>query len=663
MILLLLALPHLSIYAEREGVHCSVITDQDGDEVILMESEWISMHLLPRMQAIIHRFVFRPTGNDIVEALHAKIRMMGGGILMDCFWEQDWRFQELKEKPYPYRITKTGPDEAQVVFETDIVGWVGSDGSGVISKLLSNLTLRRTVTLKSGQPFFRFDFEFINNDRYAKRPTFWPHNSSIITVDGEESVLRPSARGILPIRGLWGEMGIKGEHYIQDFNQGWSVRIARQRREGVAFLMDYDYIMMLYNNANGTVEWMYDSILSFKKQPWRGRIYILPIIGLSHVHFANEYFICQLKPRRGEGKLIVDFHVTSSYEKVAQVTFNTKVEYNLLDENPQSVRMKPITIDGIGIEPSRGRREIELDVPDPLAFDITAFVELPDGNFKKFNFQTYYSGDFDSGQGRNKRRDGKTVKTFRKAVRKPKVPAIPIGLKINRKDFNAFGIFGLGTYRLHLKEAVESIPNAKLEIGYCTGRDAYGYGLGDFPYDYDRLFKYRVLLFSNIQDKEFRGIGASILMPWLKGGGGLVISGGEYAFAYELPEHEINQYYPIQPGANNLKKGALQLQAPKMKGHPIFQDIDLSKLPYLFYCHDVQIKEGAKASVLMNVGDFPFIVEQKTGSQITMVVTANHFGIASEFGGKQHLRHWSEWPKLYSNIVKYAAGDFDKTKD
>ena len=100
MILLLLALPHLSIYAEREGVHCSVITDQDGDEVILMESEWISMHLLPRMQAIIHRFVFRPTGNDIVEALHAKIRMMGGGILMDCFWEQDWRFQELKEKPY-----------------------------------------------------------------------------------------------------------------------------------------------------------------------------------------------------------------------------------------------------------------------------------------------------------------------------------------------------------------------------------------------------------------------------------------------------------------------------------------------------------------------------------------------------------------------------------
>ena len=67
-------------------------TDQDGDEVVLMESEWISMHLLPRMQAVINRFVFRPTGNDIVELLTPKIRMLGGGILMDCLWEQDWRF-------------------------------------------------------------------------------------------------------------------------------------------------------------------------------------------------------------------------------------------------------------------------------------------------------------------------------------------------------------------------------------------------------------------------------------------------------------------------------------------------------------------------------------------------------------------------------------------
>ena len=132
--------------AETEGVHCSVVIDQDGDECVLLESEWISMHLLPRLQAVINRFVFRPTGNDIEEPLHPKIRMMGGGILMDCLWEQDWRFQELKEKPYPFKITKNGPEEGQVVFETDIIGWIGSDNSGIISKLLSNITLPVSYT-------------------------------------------------------------------------------------------------------------------------------------------------------------------------------------------------------------------------------------------------------------------------------------------------------------------------------------------------------------------------------------------------------------------------------------------------------------------------------------------------------------------------------------
>ncbi|MBI2192588.1 MAG: hypothetical protein HYU36_11450 [Planctomycetes bacterium] len=638
-------------------MHCSVVTDQDGDEVVLMESEWISLHLLPRMQAIINRFVFRPTGNDIVEALHPKIRRMGGGLLMDCLEEQDWRFQELKEKPYPYKITKTGPEEGQVVFETDIVGWVGSDGSGIISKLLSNLTLRRTVTLRSGQPFFRFDFEFINRDRYAKRPTFWPHNSSIITLDGDETVLRPSERGILSIRGPWGGRNLTGEHYIFDFNHGWSVSMAHERKEGIVYLMDYDYVRELYNCLNSTVEWRYDSILSFQDTPWKGHIYILPIIGLSDVHYANEYFICQLNPKREEGKFVLEYRLASSYEKVAQITFNARLEYNLLEESPQSVKLKPVIFDSIGIEPVSRRVDLELDAPDPLALDLTAFVELSDGTLKTFNFETYYAGEYKGPTGPNSRRDGKPVKLLRRPVRRPRVPDVPAGLVLNRKDFNVFAVFGLGTMRLRLKEIVESIPGVKLDIGYCTGSDATGYGLGDFPYDYDRLFSYRVLLFSNIQDKEYRSIGASILLPWLQAGGGLVISGGEHAFTYELREHEINAYYPVEFKPGNLRKGACQLQQPEVQDHPIFRDLDLTDLPYLFYCHDLALKEGSDARVLMKVGGYPLIIEKRTGEQITMVVTANHFGTASDFEGKTHLRHWKEWPKLYAQIVRYAAHD------
>jgi hypothetical protein len=61
----------------------------------------------------------------------------------------------------------------------------------------------------------------------------------------------------------------------------------------------------------------------------------------------------------------------------------------------------------------------------------------------------------------------------------------------------------------------------------------------------------------------------------------------------------------------------------------------------------------------MKVGEKPFIVEKRTGAQITMVVFVNHFGAPGEFGGATHVRAWSEWPKLYANIVRYAAHDLE----
>ena len=642
--------------AETEGVHCSVVIDQDGDECVLLESEWISMHLLPRLQAVINRFVFRPTGNDIEEPLHPKIRMMGGGILMDCLWEQDWRFQELKEKPYPFKITKNGPEEGQVVFETDIIGWIGSDNSGIISKLLSNITLRRTVTLKSGQPFFRFDFEFINNDRYAKRPTFWAHNSSVITTDGQESVLRPSARGVMEMRGPFGT-STSGEDYIRDFNKGWSARICRERREGIVYLMDYDYTEMLYNCGTSTTEWMYDGILSLKTEPWKGRVYILPMIGLSGVDYANEYFICELKPQREDGRLKLQFFVTSSFEAAARVIFNAEVEYDLLGSEVQRLKFKPVAVDGLSIQPVRGAAEVALDATDPLVFNISAFVELPDGTMKPFKFQSYYPGEYDSGQGINTHRDGTPVRLLDRAVRRPRVPECPVGLKIDRNALNVFGVLGLGSHRMGIPAAMALVENGRFDIGYCSGRDSYGYGLTDFAYDYERLFEYRALILGNSQAKEFRAIGASVLLPWLKAGGGLVITGGESAFTFEFRDHEINPYFPIVPKSDNIRKEPLQLQPPEVEDHPIFRGLDLSKLPWLLYCHDIQLKPHGNARVLMRIGEYPFIVENRTGDQITMVVAGNHFGTEEELGGKRHLRHWKQWPGLFANIVRYAGED------
>ena len=654
-----------AVRAGEEGVHASLTTDEDGDEAILMESEWISMSLLPWRQALINRFVFRPTGNDIVEPTNAKSRMSGGGgILMDCLWEQDWRFQELAYKQYKYQVTKNGPDEAQVVFETDITGWLGGDHSGVISSLLSDLTLRRTVSLRRGQPFFRFDFEFIDNDKYAKCPKFWVHNSSYVARGGRDTAVRPTDQCLSAIGGDQAAYaGPQGTQFIDFFNHGWTADISKDRREGIVYLMDYDYVEKLYNcfspsDDSGTTEWWYDSILVFNKRPWKGRVYILPTIGLARVDYANRYFIAAVEPKRDEGRLSIDYALTASYESAAKVTLKTEIEYDL--EKPaaqhQKLTLPTVEFDGLTIQPQRENAAIALAAGDPLLLNITALVELPDGQVQKFYFQRFYTGEY-KWKG-NRTITGDPLVKLERKVRDPIVPEVPPGLTINRNAFHVFGIHGFGTFRLGLDRAVEqNIPQAHYEIGYCTGIAASQNGLTDFPYDYERLYDCRALVFANIQDKEFRRIGASILMPYLKAGGGLVIVGGLYAFSYELEDHPINQYYPVAVKPNSLRRGPLPLQKPEAPDHPVFRGIDLAKLPYVYYPHEIALKPGTDARVLMKVGDQPFLIEKRTGNQITMVVAAGPFGAASDFAGKMSLQDWPEWPKLFANIVRYAAQD------
>ncbi|MGD0091012.1 MAG: hypothetical protein ABSE73_13925, partial [Planctomycetota bacterium] len=254
----------------REGCHVEEIVDQDGDLQLLLESEWITMHIQPGLGSTIVRFVFRPTGNDILGEMQPKILQGGGGLLQDNFWEQDWRYSEFRGKFYDYQIVKNTPEEVAVAFETKSVGWLQADKSGLISKLLSDVKIRRTVRLKSGAPYFLFDLELINQGQNTKLPLMWVHNSSIIDPSQGDFMHRPSARGIRRI----GKTGVlntsdigSGDHYVYDFNAGWSACIAPLRKEGIVYLMDYDYIHFLYNCGNTTAEWVYDNVLIPRLRP------------------------------------------------------------------------------------------------------------------------------------------------------------------------------------------------------------------------------------------------------------------------------------------------------------------------------------------------------------------------------------------------------------
>lgn len=638
---------------ERQGAFIAETEDEDADQVILMETDWISMRLMPAIGSTVISFVFRPTQNEILEVVQPKNLKAGGGLLQDNVWEQDWRFQELRGKWYDYQVTKTGPEEVQVVFETKLEGWINAKDSGIKSKLLEDLKIRRTVTLRQGTPYFLFDVEFINEGEFTKLPLYWAHNSCRIDITAPDHVFRPSARGINHLPG-------KGQEYVYDFNHGWSARVAPARREGVVYLMDYDYLSFLYNCgwiSPGTEEWIYDNVLVLKTRPVKTHIYIIPTMGLEKVDHATEYFIVQLQPSRHEGQMRLTYKVTSSYEKARKITFVPEIVHNLLGPEEKIDVLSSIEFTELGIEPQIAEATFTGESNDPVVIRTKGFVELADGRQVTREFEYFHVGDYSLGG--NVRKDMRTpVRLLQRRRQDPFIPTPAENLEINRKDFRVFGLFGANTRVLRLEEAIRSIPQVRLDAGYHPGFLVGRTGLTDFPYDYDRLFNYRVLVLNNSVLDVARHVGMSILANYIERGGGIVYGGGENTFGLtpQAP-HEVYNCFPI--ASSKIEKSTLPLTEPQ-RDHPIFQGIDLSSLPYVYYVQKTEMKEGLTSApkVLLRAGDFPFIIEYapKPGQRIMMVL-ALPFGDPAEKPGKPIFYDWPGWPKLYANIVRYAGFD------
>ena len=641
---------------EPQGAYIAEIEDEDADLVLAMETDWISMHLMPAIGSTVVRFVFRPTQNEIIDVTQPKTLNSGGGLLQDNVWEQDWRFQELRGKWYDYQITKRGPDEVQVVFETQLEGWLESDESGLKSKLLENLIIRRTVTLRQGTPYFLFDVEFINPDIRAKLPLYWAHNASRINLTALDHVYRPSDLGI-------NEMPTRfGHDYVHNFNHGWSARVSPERKEGVTYLMDYDYLSFLYNCSIGTTEWVYDNCLVFNQSPIKSRVYVLPTMGLEKVDHATEYFITQLKPVRDAGELRLQYKVVSSYEKARKITFVPTVEYDLLAPEVEETTLTAVEFRELGLEPTVGEAVLKIPSVDPIVVRTAVFVELADGQQLRRDFEHFHVGKYEF--GRNIRKDLKTpVRKLERQAQNPNLPVPDDTLAVNRKDFNIFALLGNHSRVLHLEEAMRSISDqVELETGYHPGFIVPRTGLTDFPYDYDRLFEFRVVVLNNAIFDPARYVGLHILHNYLQRGGGLVYGGGEntYGLAPFNEEHPIYDYLPFAKGSI-IRKGAAQLNSP-VQDHPIFEGIDLTELPWQFYVQEVQEKPAeelkTEPKVLLKVGDQPFIVEYSPQKgQRTMIVLAQPYGVAAEYPGKTPVYAWKEWQKLYANVVRYAGYD------
>jgi hypothetical protein len=320
------------------------------------------------------------------------------------------------------------------------------------------------------------------------------------------------------------------------------------------------------------------------------------------------------------------------------------------------MQLPAVEVGSIGLEPSTARVPVDEPPADPFVINTTAYVELPDGNLKKFAFQNFHVGEY--GYGDNVRKDLKTpVCRLERRAQDPYLPVPRSDQTINRDAFDVFGVMGCNSRAYDVAGALDAAGVNTFDRGDCPGYTAPRNGLTDFPYDYERLFNYSVVLYSNCNAQVLRRIGASILVEYLRRGGGLVFLGGDSAFTRGIPGNVFNAFLPFQPRRYSIERGMVRLNSP-VRNHPIFEDVDLSDLPYTRYCHNLKLREGLKAKVLLKAGKRPFIVEsQKDGARVLSVLCTPFFDPETMPEDKPHYLQWAQWTKLLGNVIRYAGRD------
>ena len=77
--------------------------------------------------------------------------------------------------------------------------------------------------------------------------------------------------------------------FVRDPQQGWMAVLGEQSHSGLAFVMQYDELMFLYNCSTGyTTEWQYRTAGIPARKVWKTDFVVYPVAGLSRVDYASR---------------------------------------------------------------------------------------------------------------------------------------------------------------------------------------------------------------------------------------------------------------------------------------------------------------------------------------------------------------------------------------
>ena len=658
----LIAVFSTPVYAQVSTKTSSDVRLVNGVQQVVLDNQHVRLTLVPARGGRCSQFLFKDNGEQIIGDDDVS------GMFLDHWSKFSWP-SGLMHLPYKHELVHEGENQVGVRLWIEVPKSGGGKGERdaaasqriATSPALIGLTVQKTIWLRADSDVIRVEQAIINSANESRAAGIYiQQNLGMSGRRNGDNWYLPSTRGIeVHVQSDKPGGQSVGPDFIPDPVGGWLAVKDRKSDRGLLFVFDYNYLAKTYTSG-GTGEWFMEPVPIGPGKSFRTEYFVKPVRGFKDFTYGSKRLVADIQADETEdGTVRVSHDIASVMQGVDDVTVELRVTGW---KSKERLVAKSFRIDRLNS--AKQRQQFSFS-PKMLSDGVVIYVIVRSGTTED-RYEYFYAGD----KAERERRSvsfatkGRAVASsrgdayFRKQPRKRKTFDKPDFTTIARPDpkrYRCLVVFGLFTHILNLDDAVAERKRHGLTPVEFHWANCPPNGVETFPRTYDELFRYDLIVLSDVNYKALGDIAIEMICDYVHEGGSLLVVGGPYA--YGNGEFEGSRFLDVLPvhlsGPFDLKwagKGKSWKLKATSPDHAVLRDVSFAQEPRVFWHHFLTAKKDA--IVVLKAGEKPVLILGRYGKGKVAALALSPTGVGAE--GEVQWWDWDGWFPLVRNLFAWA---------
>ena len=658
----LIAVFSTPVYAQVSTKTSSDVRLVNGVQQVVLDNRHLRLIFVPARGGRCSKFLFKDNGEQIIGDDDVS------GMFLDHWSKFSWP-SGLMHLPYKHELVREGENQVGVRLWIEVPKSGGGKGERdaaasqriATSPALIGLTVQKTIWLRADSDVIRVEQAIINSANESRAAGIYiQQNLGMSGRRNGDNWYLPSTRGIeVHVQSDKPGGQSVGPDFIPDPVGGWLAVKDRKSDRGLLFVFDYNYLAKTYTSG-GTGEWFMEPVPIGPGKSFRTEYFVKPVRGFKDFTYGSKHLVADIQADETEdGTVRVSHDIASVMQGLDDVTVELRVTGW---KSKQRLVTKSFRIDRLNS--AKQRQQFSFS-PKMLSDGVVIYVIVRSGTTED-RYEYFYAGD----KAERERRSvsfatkGRAVASsrgdayFRKQPRKRKTFDKPDFTTIARPDpkrYRCLVVFGLFTHILNLDDAVAERKRHGLTPVEFHWANCPPNGVETFPRTYDELFRYDLIVLSDVNYKALGDIAIEMICDYVHEGGSLLVVGGPYA--YGNGEFEGSRFLDVLPvhlsGPFDLKwagKGKSWKLKASSPDHAVLRDVSFAQEPRVFWHHFLTATKDA--IVVLKAGEKPVLILGRYGKGKVAALALSPTGVAAK--GEVQWWDWDGWFPLVRNLFAWA---------